>query len=99
MQAHARTTDPDTSHEAARSLTSEKLRESQAAVRKVFIVFKEMSDTDLQIYYKSLSLPRQSTSGLRTRRRELVDMGILHNTGKKVLLESGRRSIVWGLTL
>ena len=80
-KANARRSDPDTSHAAARSLSSDKLRESQEAV--------------LSNVYKG---PPQSPSGLRTRRRELVDRGLMEDTGIRKKLPTGRRGIVWRTT-
>jgi hypothetical protein len=37
-----------------------------------------------------------SSSGARTRRCELVDIGLVFDTGQRVVLRSRRRAIVWG---
>ena len=96
-----RTTDPETSHAAAESLTKEKIRTSQEDVRKFFYFFRNMTDTTLVEKYTAvgpkIGLTRQSESGLRTRRKELVDAGILEDTGEREVLPSGRKGIVWGL--
>jgi len=42
-------------------------------------------------------LPSVSPSGLRTRRRELVDAGEVIDTGRREQLSSGRWATVWGL--
>ena len=39
----------------------------------------------------------QSDSGLRTRRNELVRMGLLADTGQTRPIRSGRQAILWGL--
>ena len=39
--------------------------------------------------------PMQSASGLRTRTKELVDIGLIRQSGRTVRLPSGRRGIVW----
>jgi hypothetical protein len=100
--AHARTTDPITSHEAAASIKSEELRRSQQAVLAMFHSFGPMHDQLLVERYgyttSSRGLPVQSESGLRTRRRELVDQGMLEDSGRKIVLDSGRKSIVWKLS-
>jgi DNA-binding Lrp family transcriptional regulator len=36
-----------------------------------------------------------SPSGARTRRRELVDLGFVEDTGMRIKLRSGRLSAVW----
>lgn len=101
-EAHARTSDPVTSHAAAAWLDEDTLRESQRAVLGAFGVRAQMTDTDLIRFYLQDRMrrgwPSQSTSGLRTRRRELVDGKLLRDSGRKVVLESGRKSIVWEKT-
>jgi hypothetical protein len=94
-KAHARRSDPHTSHEAARSLSANKLRDSQKAVLSHFRKFGPMTDTDLvNIYVGS----PQSRSGLRTRRSELANRGLIEDTGVRKKLPTGRRAIVWRAT-
>ena len=95
FKAHARESDPHTSHDAARSLSPDKLRDSQKAVLGHFRKFGPMTDTDLvNIYVGS----PQSRSGLRTRRNELVDRGLVEDTGARKKLPTGRNAIVWRAT-
>ena len=95
--AVARRGDPITSHEAAASIKSEELRRSQLAVLAMFQRFGPMYDQSLVQQYQDHGegYPQQSESGIRTRRRELVDQGVLEDSGEKVVLQSGRKSIVW----
>jgi len=99
--AHARRTDPDTSHAAAASITEDQLRDSQQAVLALFRLFDESGGTDqkaarhYELRRKRAGWPSQSASGLRTRRKELVDAGFLGDSGQRETLESGRKSIVW----
>lgn len=77
-RARVRRTDPDTSHQAAARLGD--LGESQRAVLVVLRVLgRPVLDEEMIREYnrrrKSLMLPEQSESGLRTRRAELVDAG------------------------
>lgn len=106
LVAHARRTDPATSHEAAASLSSDKLRRSQEAVLRVLregepFTGKPMTDERLvEAYEQCVRLwqcqyPKQSPSGIRTRRKELVERGFVKAMGTTVLA-SGRRAIVWG---
>lgn len=102
--AHARRTDPDTSHAAAASITPDKLTANQNAVMLVFWEYESpMTDVDLVARYeklrKPMGLPVQSESGLRTRRKELVTRGQLHDTGVRCKLPSGRMAILWDVTL
>lgn len=94
----ARATDPDTSHEAAATITPVTLRASQDAVLYVLREYGPMCDTDLIARYRQYAdieaLPKQSDSGIRTRRKELVTLGrvVLHG---ETTLESGNRSKTW----
>ncbi len=91
--AHARRTDPDTSHEAA-AAASVNIRRSQREVLTIFTRFGDMTDIDLVRRAGDLG-SRQSTSGLRTRRSELVTQGRIERK-RKVKLEGSNRTI-WGL--
>ena len=103
LTAHARTSDPWTSREAARSISPDKLRASQRAVLECFKSYgRPMHHAALVRAYRPLAIaedaPWQSESGLRTRTKELVALGMLKDTGQTVTLESGRKSIVWGVS-
>ena len=88
-RAHARRSDPETSREAARSVTN--IRESQQRILGVFQVGGPMADHQLLEY-----LPRTySPSGVRTRRSELVAKGLLRDSGKRIKTPAGRNAIVW----
>lgn len=96
LVARARESDPETSHAAADSITPDKLRASQRAVLNV-LRLRGGKGTDEQIAesYTRGSWPAQSPSGLRTRRKELVEAGLVEDSGERVTLPSGRDSIVW----
>lgn len=91
----ARSTDPSTSWEAARSVRG--IRESQRAVLVLFRARGAMNDEKLIALYRRHAdrLPAQSDSGIRTRRKELVESGLLVDSGRKARMRSGRMSIVW----
>lgn len=97
-RAHARRTDPETSHAAARSVTD--LTAKQTAVLTLLRDFGPLTDLELVEKYGTAAqgfpgvFPRQSTSGLRTRRHELVDRGLVVEHDK-VRLPSGRMAIRW----
>lgn len=95
----ARSSDPETSHQAAESITPEKLRTSQAAVLFVLATRGPTTDTGLIDGYLNspVPLPPQSPSGIRTRRKELVRMGAVADTGLRHRLISGRHAIVWAV--
>jgi hypothetical protein len=89
----ARTTDPGTSHAAAKSVVL--ITEKQQAVLRVFDVYGSMTDTELlERYRDQVGLPQQSDSGIRTRRHELTERGHLAAVGETTL-PSGRRAIIW----
>jgi hypothetical protein len=98
--AHARATDPHTSHEAAASVAGERLRASQQAVL-VELSRRPHGLTDVELvelYALAAEIgrvPRQSPSGIRSRRHELVEAGLVVDTGVRIKLDSGRRAIVW----
>lgn len=79
------------------------LRDSQEAVLRLLRELGEMSDDLLVERYQAVAeegnVSRQSPSGIRSRRSELVELGLVRDSGRKVILEpSGRRAIVWELT-
>lgn len=100
-RAMARTTDPDTSHAAAASVTD--LTGKQSAVLRVLTVLTERNGgaTDEQIadaYFTDIpweKLPEQSPSGLRTRRNELWKRGLVRQTEERRRNRAGRRCVVW----
>ncbi len=99
--AVARNDDPSTSHAAAASIDAPTLRQSQKAVLWVIEKYGPCDDTSLQRFYQREydkgTVPRQSVSGVRTRRRELADAQLVYDTRKRVELASGRMAIVWAV--
>lgn len=90
----ARSTDPVTSHLAAESVDN--VTETQGFI--IRCLKRPRNDVELvQAYRQYKTAPRASESGIRSRRAELVDRGLVIDTGRRVKLESGRYSIVWGL--
>lgn len=89
---NARRTDPQTSHDAARSV--ENVTETQAFIMKALT--RPATDVELVDRYRNMKrAPRASESGIRSRRAELVDKGLIIDSGLRVVLPSGRRAIVW----
>jgi hypothetical protein len=95
-KAHARRTDPSTSHDAARSIRG-KLTISQQEVLNLFRTYERLTDKEL-VYVAGQSGVKQSPSGLRTRRRELADALFVVDSGHKITLPTGRRAIEWVIT-
>lgn len=100
-QANARRTDPETSHAAAATIRGVKLRRSQEIVLAcLHYLGGRATDEQLVRHYRHTLMPAeivpwQSESGVRTRRKELVDLGLVRNSGATALLSSGNRGIVW----
>lgn len=90
----ARLTDPETSHEAAESVSQ--VSETQKYILKA--LNHPRTDPDLAEAYMNLkNAPQASLSGIRSRRAELVAKGLVKDTGDRVKLESGRNAIVWAV--
>lgn len=89
----ARGSDSVTSFEAAESV--DRVTETQEYVLKA--LRRPRVDVELVEAYNAFKrAPRASESGIRSRRAELVDRGLVVDTGRRVRLESGRFAIVWG---
>lgn len=98
-QPRARLTDPEESHDAAASVRD--LTEKQGAILSCLeLVGRPLTDPEIrQIYERDREAegwPQQTESGLRTRRNELVKLGLVVRSGKK-RLETGRMASAWGL--
>lgn len=87
--AHARRSDPDTSHQAARTLSPEALRGSQAFVLSCL---RTGPQTDHDIARCAWMETRYSPSRLRTARHELVRNGVVRWTGRTERIERGIHS-------
>lgn len=94
MSATARTSDPFTSHEAAASVTN--YVSVQHAILDVVSRWGPL--TDEAIAERVAILPiKTSPSGLRTRRKELVELGMLRANSRKARISTGRLSTRWEL--
>lgn len=95
--AHARITDPVTSHEAAARVKQDKLTQTQDIIVKLLEI--ALTDEELVEAFEAYCLLKgithvSSPSGIRSRRNELYRAGKIEPIayGKS---RSGRRSIVW----
>lgn len=88
----ARKTDPHTSLDAAKSLRAVRITQTR---RKIIELLRQFPDglSDQEIGHKLATVA--SPSGLRTRRAELVEMGLVADSGRRAVTTSGRRTIVW----
>lgn len=85
--------DPLTSFKAAASVD---LTKGQKIVMAAFRVRNNMTDEELISTVASLGL-KLSPSGCRSRRKELVELELLRDSGVKAKTASGRQTIVWEL--
>jgi hypothetical protein len=88
-RAHARNSDPITSFEAADSVTSG-LRRTQQIVLDVLIAHGPATDEQLCDL-----LPNWTPSGVRSRRKELVDRRLVVDSGACAFTKANRRTIIW----
>lgn len=93
--ARARTTDPETSHQAARSVDPGRIREMRQQVLVLFRVLGPMTQRKLVEQYQARYDKDASDSSIRTRCHELVEGGHVKDTGRKERLPSGRCAVVW----
>ncbi len=95
VQAHARRDDLDTSHAAAEEV-SPHIRELQAKVLDYARSRGRTGFTDVALneHFETTS------STYRTRRSELVDKGLVEDSGERVALGGrGRKHALWRVTL
>lgn len=97
--ALARTLDPATSHQAAASII-----DSRPTMKLIMDILRHGAASDEVIAYVYDGLvsagraPMASPSGLRSRRSELVDLGMVEDSGQRTTLMTNRKAIVWQLT-
>jgi hypothetical protein len=96
--AHARKSDPSTSHAAAASFTTQGLNRIQNQVLGVFRQHLFMDDNTLIQEYRK-EYPNTAESTIRTRRAELVTKGLLRDSQMRVKLPSGKMGIVWEIVV
>lgn len=94
MPARARYTDPLTSHQAARSIREEDLREQQRVILRLLREIGPLTDERILVWLHRNDY-MLSPSGARTRRKELVDLGFVEDSGFRGKTASGRTTIVW----
>lgn len=97
----ARTTDPDTSHEAAASVgVGVRLRVLELIQRMTVKTPQGVSDAQIEQAYQldahAYDWPPASPQRLRTARKELVEAGRVTYTGNDGETRYGRRTQLWG---
>jgi hypothetical protein len=97
----ARRADPATSHAAAAALTEAQVSAVQAAILDLFRRHGPQADHQwIPTYFRLAAegeVPPHSESGLRTRRRELVDAGHLRDSHRTAPTLGGHPAVVWEL--
>lgn len=88
-----RATDPDTSKEASRSLSKDKMTEIKSNVLHI-LSWGGLTDEELLRDYQS-QFGKCAESTPRKRRCELVDDGKVRDSGERRKLSTGRNGIVW----
>jgi hypothetical protein len=100
-QAHARNSDPETSHAASRSVVN--IGRVREQIRELFKAFpKGMTDEQMIYFFREMQRVRTdwknaSDSGLRSRRSELVTLGFVEDSGELGKTEMGNPAIIWRL--
>lgn len=97
MSARARATDPSTSHLAAASVHN--ISETQARILALYRTFGDLTDPELIEHYRAMQpdYPTVTDQCIRSRRAELVHLGRLWDSGKRVESKTGRHHVVWAL--
>jgi hypothetical protein len=91
--ANWRKTDPDTSRDAALSVSEETLTKTQAFILKS--LKRPRTDEQLVAAFRAFkTAPWASESGIRSRRAELAKRGLVAIVGESKTA-SGRRAYVW----
>lgn len=93
----ARHTDPETSHLAAESVKN--LTAARQWILRTIQLLGPCTDERIAVHHRNTELAAgwvaMSPSGLRTRRSELVALGLVRNTGKRESMATGRLAILW----
>jgi hypothetical protein len=99
-----RTSDPETSREAALSIDDAKITKIQKEILSLYRTRGPMIDEQLVVEFYNLQYSKQlreeepnysSDSGLRTRRSDLVKLGMVVDTGERGTTRSGRSAVIW----
>lgn len=94
---YARTTDPETSHTAAASISVETARTRRYRCLQVIRDHGPISDDDWFAVYVD-RWPGKYSYSHRSRRTELRDLGFVRDSGMRKKNPSGRPAILWEVT-
>ncbi len=88
LDAHARKSDPQTSHEAAASISKQQRMRSHEQVLNAFIIHGPMCD---KILATKPEVAGMTPSRIRTARCELTRLQVLEDTGETVPMYTGTK--------
>jgi hypothetical protein len=92
---NTRMLDPNTSHEAEKSVTG--LALSYRVILGALRDYGPMNDESLIKVWRKTQTKTASDSGIRSRRSELAATGLVIDSGERQRMDSGRMSIVWSI--
>jgi hypothetical protein len=92
IHATARSADPETSRLAAEAFTEQRLTEIQSVVFELFTIRRRLTDEEIE---DALSVKYPAFSTLRKRRTDLVQLGLIRDSGERKLNRNNRKMIVW----
>jgi hypothetical protein len=90
----ARSTDPNTSQDAAASID---VRGSRAEVLRILTTFGPMTDDELLMRHENADTRHFTPQRLRTARKALESAGVVQPTGRKVPTRYGRDAQEWSV--
>lgn len=94
----ARSTDPTTAHEAAASITVQRMRADHHLVLAALHDHGPMNDFALASRVSTALGRTVKQTSIGVRRKELVTLGLVRNSGRRAPSDTGKASIVWALT-
>lgn len=92
---HARWSDPQTSRQAAESISLTAVSQTQERILTVFKFHGHLSDEQLEQHFETYWPGTASPQGVRSRRGELVRKGLVLDSGRRGTTKYGRGCIVW----
>ncbi len=98
-EAPTRHGDPETSFEAAATISGEKMTQAMLHVLYVLEAYSPfpLIDEELCVHYDALGKMRQTHQSIRSRRAQLVRLGYVEQTGH-ALNNHGNRCRCWAIT-
>lgn len=92
---HSRWNAPDTSRQAAESISLERVSEVQHKILTLLKIHGPMSDQQLVERFDGCWPSSATDQSVRSRRGELVRKGLVVDTGRRSTTKYGRSCVVW----